>query len=260
MSFDRRRFLLAAASAWTMRAKPALDAFDSLPQSVWKNARQNGLVMIHRPAPDGLASRTQIVSPQESGSRLTVEGLVFAPAGSTPVDGVTVYAYNTDADGYYGENHAEYPPRLYGWMKTDVSGRFILDTILPGHYPDMSVPAHVHFSLWAVGYPPMGGRSAVQRGPLPYRSHARGGGGIGRIQPDSSAGTQTGRRAPLQPENPPEDGNQLWFRVSPGLKPGNMQAVPGFVAHARIRANPCVSVLFAWSPLVCCVLKPISMP
>jgi len=36
-------------------------------------------------------------------------------------------------------------------MKTDVAGRFILDTILPGHYPDMTVPAHVHFSLWGAG-------------------------------------------------------------------------------------------------------------
>ncbi len=67
--------------------------------------------------------------------------------------GVTVYAYNTDAEGYYGEGHAEYPPRLYGWMKTDAEGHFELLTILPGSYPGMHVPAHIHFLLWGAGYP-----------------------------------------------------------------------------------------------------------
>lgn len=68
-------------------------------------------------------------------------------------DGVTVYAYNTGTQGYYGENRAEYPPRLYGWMKTDAGGRFELRTILPGSYPGMRVPAHIHFSFWGAGYP-----------------------------------------------------------------------------------------------------------
>lgn len=70
-----------------------------------------------------------------------------------PPPGVTVYAYHTDAQGSYGENHREYPPRLYGWMKTDAAGRFELQTIRPGHYPGMRVPAHVHCELWGGGYP-----------------------------------------------------------------------------------------------------------
>jgi protocatechuate 3,4-dioxygenase, beta subunit len=84
---------------------------------------------------------------------LIVTGAVLAPDGQTPVAGVTVYAYHTDAEGYYGENRAEYLPRLYGWMRTDAGGRFELHTILPGSYPGMRVPAHVHFSLWGAGYP-----------------------------------------------------------------------------------------------------------
>jgi protocatechuate 3,4-dioxygenase beta subunit len=63
---------------------------------------------------------------------------------------VTVYAYNTDAEGYYGENRAEYPPRLHGRMKTDGDGRFEL-RILPGTYPEMRVPAHIQSSLWGAG-------------------------------------------------------------------------------------------------------------
>ena len=110
--------------------------------------------MIHRPAPAVLASRTRIVPQNEPGKTLIVEGQVFAPDNNTPAEGITVYAYNTDAEGYYGVDHKEYPPRLHGWMKTDGEGRFELRTILPGHYPGMRVPAHVHFTVWGGSYPP----------------------------------------------------------------------------------------------------------
>ena len=95
-----------------------------------------------------------IVKAGEPGERLMVTGQVFGLNGRTPVPGITVYAYNTDAQGYYGENHKAYPPRLYGWMKTDGAGCFELLTIRPGRYPAMQVPAHIHFALWGGGYPP----------------------------------------------------------------------------------------------------------
>ncbi len=139
--------------AFTAPAQEDHDPFDSLPKRAWERARNNGLVMIHRPAPAVLSSRTEIVSKDEPGKRLIVEGQVLTPDG-TPAAGITVYAYNTDAAGYYGKNHKEYPPRLYGWMKTDAEGRFELHTILPGSYPGMHVPAHVHFTVWGQGYPP----------------------------------------------------------------------------------------------------------
>ena len=72
---------------------------------------------------------------------------------------MTVYAYNTDAEGYYGVNRAEYPPRIYGWMKTDAAGRFELRTIYPGRYPNMRTPAHIHFEMWGGGYPIQWGES-----------------------------------------------------------------------------------------------------
>ena len=110
--------------------------------------------MIRHPEPEGITSRAELVSAGETGDRLVVAGQVFREDGKTPAPGVTAYAYNTDAQGYYGENHTEYPPRLYGWMKTDVSGRFEMLTIKPGRYPGMKVPAHIHFSFWGGGYPP----------------------------------------------------------------------------------------------------------
>ena len=158
--FSRRRFFegatLLVSGCGLLSVAPRLNAeqpFDSLPPSLWKNQRQNGLIMIRRPAPARLESKAKIVSNSEPGEPLVVEGQVFAPDGVTPVEGITVYAYNTDAQGYYGENHTEYPPRLYGWMRTDAAGKFELSTIRPGPYPNMHIPAHIHFSLWGAGYP-----------------------------------------------------------------------------------------------------------
>ncbi len=110
--------------------------------------------MIHRPAPSVLSSGAEIIRTNEPGKRLVIEGQVFTPDSTRAAEGITVYAYNTDAEGYYGEDHKDYPPRLFGWMKTDVEGRFELHTILPGHYPGMHVPAHVHFTAWGESYPP----------------------------------------------------------------------------------------------------------
>jgi len=134
----RRQFLWQAASLVPAVGSLRLSAqepFDSLPASVWKNARDNGLVMIHRPAPSEITWQAQIVKKGEPGEPLIVAGRVLAPDGTTPAGSVTVYAYNTDAEGYYGENRKEYPPRIYGWMRTDAEGRFELSTIHPGCYP-----------------------------------------------------------------------------------------------------------------------------
>jgi protocatechuate 3,4-dioxygenase beta subunit len=151
----RRTLLKSAMIALTLtrRGSAADGPFDSLPPGAWKNARRNGLVMIHPNPPANPSRSTQIAADTEPGERLIVSGQVFAPDGQTPAAGVTVYAYNTDAEGYYGINHAEYPPRRYGWMKTDGPGRFELRTIHPGSYPGMRVPAHIHFSAWGSGYP-----------------------------------------------------------------------------------------------------------
>jgi len=150
----RRQFLWQAAGLVpAVSTLSAQEPFDSVQASVWKNARNNGLVMIHRPAPSEITWQAQIVKKGEPGEPLIVAGRVLAPDGTTPAESVTVYAYNTDAQGYYGENRREYPPRIYGWMRTDAGGRFELRTIHPGCYPGMRVPAHVHFVLWGGGYP-----------------------------------------------------------------------------------------------------------
>jgi protocatechuate 3,4-dioxygenase, beta subunit len=105
------------------------------------------------PEPPGTTWTATIVPAGEPGDPLIVSGRVFAPDGDHTAAGVIVYAYSTDKNGYYSPDGKVGHPRLKGYMKTDADGRFELHTIVPGRYPSMHIPAHVHFNLWGAGYP-----------------------------------------------------------------------------------------------------------
>ena len=104
-------------------------------------------------APSNPASEADIAGPDEAGERLVISGRVYAPDGETPVAGIIVYGYHTDATGHYTKTRSIRPPRLQGWAKTNAEGRFEFHTIRPAAYPGRSIPAHVHFILWGAGYP-----------------------------------------------------------------------------------------------------------
>ncbi|HTQ87592.1 MAG TPA: hypothetical protein VMI93_15340 [Candidatus Solibacter sp.] len=104
-------------------------------------------------APANLTWRAEIAGADEPGERIVIAGRVFAPDGETPVAGIIVYGYHTDATGHYTKSGPSRPPRLQGWAKTDKEGRFEFRTIRPAAYPGRSIPAHVHFILWGAGYP-----------------------------------------------------------------------------------------------------------
>lgn len=115
-------------------------------------ARASGPPPTPEPPPDVSAVGT-IAPPREPGGRLVITGRVFAPDGATPVAGVIVYAYQTDAAGHYQNDPRSRIARLHGWAKTDAQGRFEFRTIRPGPYPGRDVPAHVHFHVWGGGFP-----------------------------------------------------------------------------------------------------------
>lgn len=107
----------------------------------------------------GARAEARLAPAGEPGSRLRVEGLVFAPDGTTPAAGVIVYAYQTDATGVYAPPGR--PPRLRAWMRTDAGGRFSYDTIRPAPYPGGRNPAHVHHQLWGAGWPAQWGNDLL---------------------------------------------------------------------------------------------------
>jgi protocatechuate 3,4-dioxygenase beta subunit len=96
-------------------------------------------------APADAPSLAQMVDDQEPGERLVVRGQVLSSTGA-PVEGASVFAYQTDAKGIYSEV-GNRRPRLRGYARTDASGRFELRTIRPASYPDSRVQQHIHFHL-----------------------------------------------------------------------------------------------------------------
>jgi protocatechuate 3,4-dioxygenase beta subunit len=76
-----------------------------------------------------------------------------------PVAGAVVYFYQTDAKGWYaaGQPHVggnsgdQQHARLFGYSKTDATGKFEIHTVKPSGYPQSDLPAHIHVEVheWA---------------------------------------------------------------------------------------------------------------
>ena len=108
--------------------------------------------------PSGLSSRAVIAPADEPGQRMRISGTVYAADGKTPVEGVVIYVYHTNAQGRYDMRPGEHPDapqfRLQAWMKTGADGRYEFDTIKPGSYPSGTEPAHIHSALTPPGGEP----------------------------------------------------------------------------------------------------------
>jgi protocatechuate 3,4-dioxygenase beta subunit len=98
--------------------------------------------------------KTTIDSEGEPGEPLIVSGTIYAPDGRTPLEGVSLFVYQTDAGGRYsttgGDNR---DTRIHGLMRTNSDGRYEFRTIKPGSYPASRNPAHIHAYVSGPGYP-----------------------------------------------------------------------------------------------------------
>lgn len=109
----------------------------------------DGCETMYAGMPAAMTSTATIAAPGEPGIRLQVRGTLYRPDGRTPAFGVVLYAYHTDADGYYvppgrrGRGLTRHG-RLRGWIRTGADGRYRFDTIRPAPYPARDTPAHIH--------------------------------------------------------------------------------------------------------------------
>jgi protocatechuate 3,4-dioxygenase beta subunit len=103
-------------------------------------------------SPGNLTSTAVLAPADERGTRLIITGVIYQSDGKTPLAYAVMYAYQTDASGYYSrETGGNRTPRLNARLKTGPDGKYEIRTIMPGHYPGGKVPSHIHASITPAG-------------------------------------------------------------------------------------------------------------
>lgn len=103
------------------------------------------------------SSHVGMVDPLEPGRRIRLVGRIVDMTSGEPLAGALMQLYHTDAGGEYrpgmDAGGGAGNPRLWCYLRADAEGRFTVDTIMPERYPNSTVPRHVHYRVWAEGYP-----------------------------------------------------------------------------------------------------------
>ncbi len=101
-------------------------------------------------------SHLSMVTPDEPGEPMLIQGRVLRPGDGQPVEGAVLELYHTDHTGHYepGESTGEdRNSRLFAFVRTDADGRFEVRTIKPAPYPGTGPgAAHIHYIISAEGY------------------------------------------------------------------------------------------------------------
>ncbi|MEP7374797.1 MAG: hypothetical protein ABI675_15480 [Chitinophagaceae bacterium] len=100
------------------------------------------------------ASTTTITADTEPGKKIKVLASLKDENGKS-IAGAVVYFYQTDAQGWYaadkphvgGNSGDQRHARIFGYVKTDASGKFEIHTVKPSGYPQSDLPAHIHVEV-----------------------------------------------------------------------------------------------------------------
>ena len=99
--------------------------------------------------PEILSSSTVIVSQDEPGIPLVVQGQIFKPNGHEVARNVIIHMYHRDNQGFdFGLNDKMLTTwRLQGWAKTNSEGKFEFHTIRPAPDHIGREGGHIHFTV-----------------------------------------------------------------------------------------------------------------
>ena len=147
---DRRAFLRRASS--TALTLPLIGL--GIVELTSCAGATSGTVLTNSDKNSPVSWKTSICSDKEPGEPLIVSGTIYAPDGKTPMEGINLFVYQTDATGVYttsgGDNRQT---RLHGSMRSNSEGKYEFRTIKPGSYPGSTNPAHIHAYVSGPGYP-----------------------------------------------------------------------------------------------------------
>jgi protocatechuate 3,4-dioxygenase beta subunit len=98
---------------------------------------------------------------KEPGTRIQIKGQLLNEK-KEPVPGATLFIFQTDSRGYYAPDDSirgrmnEPDPRLFGYLRSDATGHFEINTIRPASYPKpyngRLIPQHMHINITVPGY------------------------------------------------------------------------------------------------------------
>lgn len=102
--------------------------------------------------PQNLTHIMTIAPESEAGERIVIKGKLFESDGSTPYPNVILYAYQTNAEGFYPKHGNEtgifaWHGYLHSWCITNQKGEYEIHTIRPSRYPSNEFPAHIHANV-----------------------------------------------------------------------------------------------------------------
>lgn len=123
---QRRQFLVLSSQAALLLAAVGR-GFSALPECEWCGGAD---------APSSPGATAILFPPDEPGERLLLHGTVYAADGRTPLPGVLLYAYNTNAAGLYplrdsATGNARRHGYLRGWVVSGADGGYRFLTIHP---------------------------------------------------------------------------------------------------------------------------------
>lgn len=102
-----------------------------------------------------IENHATMIRESEPGRPILLKGMVRDESSNLPIENVLVELVHTDKQGYYFEEKSMWNPRLFSYLRTDSTGAFSINTIMPGRYHDdqgNELPSHIHFSLEADAY------------------------------------------------------------------------------------------------------------
>jgi protocatechuate 3,4-dioxygenase beta subunit len=159
-----------------------------------------------------VVARVELAAASEPGERLVITGEIHRADGR-PAAGLTLYLYQTNVKGIYAKRGDETGNGvrhgyLRGWLRTDERGRYEIDTIRPGSYPNSTQVAHIHVTVLDAGMEYALDDFVFDGDPhlASHLANARsiGGSGVVTLIRDA-AGTWRGQRRIVLPPAPPEN-------------------------------------------------------